>query len=74
MRQQHSIISGRASVITVKDFRNSFTDIKADSFEVMECYYHGKIQVLEDSLTNLNLLDNAKEIEFLCRADGVPAA
>ncbi len=67
MRQQYAIVSGRASVITVKDFRNAFTDIMADSFEVMECYYYGKIQVLEGSLTNLNLLENAKEIEFLCR-------
>lgn len=66
-KQQHSITTGRAPVITVKDFRNAFTDIMADSFEVMECYYYGKIQVLEGSLTNLNLLDNAREIEFLCR-------
>jgi hypothetical protein len=67
MRQQHSIITGRASIITESEFRNAFTDIMADSFEVMECYYYRKIQVLEDSLTNLNLLENAREIEFLCR-------
>jgi len=67
MRQQHSIITGRASVITEKEFRNEFTDIMADSFEVMECYYEAKIQVLEESLTNLTLLDNAREIAFLCK-------
>jgi hypothetical protein len=41
--------------------------ILADSAEVMEYYYRGKIQELEQSLTQLNLLDNAREIASLCQ-------
>jgi hypothetical protein len=66
MRQQQAIITPRVPVITQSEFRNVITPIMADSLEVMECYYYGKIQVLENSLANLNLLENAREIAFLC--------
>ena len=41
--------------------------IMADSVEVMEYYYRGKIQELEQSLARLNILDNSREIASLCR-------
>jgi hypothetical protein len=39
----------------------------ADSAEVMEYYYRGKIQELEQSLSQLNLLENARQIATLCK-------
>ena len=38
-----------------------------DSLEVMENYHREKVEVLERTLRNLNLLENAREITFLCR-------
>ena len=50
-----------------KDIYSSFQLIMADSEEVMEYYYRGKIQELEQSLAQLNLLENAKEITTTCK-------
>ena len=41
--------------------------IMADSVEVMEYYYRGKIQELEQSLAKLNILEHSREIASLCR-------
>ena len=41
--------------------------ILGDSLEVIELYHREKAQVLEKSLQQLNLLENAKEIAFICR-------
>lgn len=41
--------------------------ILGDSLEAIELYHREKAQVLEKSLQQLNLLDNAKEIAFICR-------
>jgi hypothetical protein len=41
--------------------------VLADSLEVVEQFYHEKLQLLEVSLKNLNLLENSREIAFLCR-------
>lgn len=41
--------------------------IMADSVEVMEYYYRGKIQELEQSLAQLNILEHSREIASLCR-------
>ena len=66
--RQHSVINRKVSIGIEKDnFRYALPVIMADSVEVMENYYRGKIQMLETSLTQLTLLDNAKEIYTLCR-------
>jgi len=67
MRQQHSSISKSDSVSPKETAHNLFHPILADSVEVMEFYYKGKIQQLEQSLAQLNLLDNAREIAGLCK-------
>jgi len=67
MRQQHSSISKSNSVSPKKIVPESLQMIMADSVEVMEYYYRGKIQELEQSLSQLNLLDNAREISSLCK-------
>ncbi|WEK36555.1 MAG: hypothetical protein P0Y53_03500 [Candidatus Pseudobacter hemicellulosilyticus] len=41
--------------------------VMADSLEVMVTYHREKVQVLERTLQQLNLLDNAREIAFICR-------
>jgi len=67
MRQQHSSISKMNKVPSKELTPESFQMIMADSVEVMEYYYRGKIQELEQSLSQLNLLDNAREIASLCK-------
>lgn len=67
MRQQHSSTS-KFNPVSPKDLvPGSFQMIMADSVEVMEYYYRGKIQELEQSLAQLNILDNSREIASLCR-------
>jgi hypothetical protein len=41
--------------------------VLADSLEVKEDFYREKLNLLEVSLRNLNLLENSREIAFLCR-------
>jgi hypothetical protein len=67
MRQQHSTISNSNSVSANNIAPESFQMIMADSVEVMEYCYRGKIQELEQSLAQLNLLENAREIASLCK-------
>lgn len=38
-----------------------------DSLEVMEVYHQEKLETLERTLRQLNLLDNAREIAFICK-------
>jgi hypothetical protein len=67
MRQQHSSIS-KSNPVSPKELApESFQMIMADSVEVMEYYYRGKIQELDQSLAKLNLLENAREIASLCK-------
>lgn len=67
MRQQHSSIS-KSNPVSAKEIApESFKMILADSAEVMEYYYRGKIQELEQSLSQLNILENAREIAGLCK-------
>jgi hypothetical protein len=40
--------------------------VLADSLEVIEQFYREKLQLLEVSLRSLNLLENSREIAFLC--------
>jgi len=67
MRQQHSSISNSNPVSPKEIAPESFQLIMADSVEVMEYYYRGKIQELEQSLSQLNLLENARQIASLCK-------
>ena len=67
MRQQHSSISKSDSVSPIETAHNLFQPIMADSVEVMEYYYRGKIQELEQSLSQLNLLENSRQIASLCK-------
>lgn len=67
MRQQHSS-TNKFTPVSPKELTSaSFQMIMADSVEVMEYYYRGKIQELEQSLAQLNLLDHAREIASLCK-------
>ena len=67
MRQQHSSIS-KSNPVSAKEIApDSFKMIMADSAEVMEYYYRGKIQELEQSLSRLNILENPREIASLCK-------
>lgn len=68
MRQQHSAFMNK----TIRQSKQeeliiAFPEIMADSLEVMEYYYRGKIQVLEQSMNQLTLLDNAREISLICK-------
>ena len=67
MRQQHSSVSKSNSVSPKEIAPESFKMIMADSVEVMEYYYRGKIQELEQSLSRLNILEHAREIASLCK-------
>lgn len=68
MRQQHSAIESKSTPASSKRAaRESFQTIMADSVEVMEYYYRGKIQELEQSLAQLTILENAREIALLCK-------
>jgi len=67
MRQQHSSISKSDTVSSNETAHNSYQPIMADSVEVMEYYYKGKIQELEQALAQLNILDNSREIAGLCK-------
>lgn len=67
MKQQHSSISKFNPVSPKELASESFQMILADSVEVMEYYYRGKIQELEQSLSRLNILEHAREISGLCK-------
>ena len=66
MRQQHASVS-KSNSVSPKEIAPESFQIMADSVEVMEYYYRGKIQELEQSLSRLNLLDHAREIASLCK-------
>ena len=68
MRQQHSTFTGKSTpALAKKEVSEYFQTIMADSVEVMEYYYRGKIQELEQSMAQLTILENAKEISSLCQ-------
>lgn len=68
MRQHNAPIAGKSNPVAPKEATpESFQTIMADSVEVMEYYYRGKIQELEQSLAQLTILDNAREVATLCR-------
>ena len=67
MRQQHSAFFTKTSRLHKKEDLSSFPVVMADSLEVMEYYYRGKLQEMEQSLSQLNLLENPREISSLCK-------
>lgn len=67
MRQQHSSTNKFTPVSPAELAPGSFQMIMADSVEVMEYYYRGKIQELEQALAKLNILEHAREIAGLCK-------
>ncbi len=70
MRQQHSTTPRKTASQTGKPVSSppSFRPaVMADSLEVMEQYYKERIQSFNEMLDHLNILQDAPEIEFLCR-------
>jgi hypothetical protein len=69
MRQQSSTASKRSpgKTVTPAYLRTSLKPAMGDSLEVMEVYYRERIQSFNSMLEHLNVLDDAPEIEFLCR-------
>jgi hypothetical protein len=69
MRQQSSTASKRSpgKTATPACLRTSLKPVMGDSLEVMEVYYRERIQSFNSMLEHLNVLDDAPEIEFLCR-------
>lgn len=47
--------------------RTQVKPVMGDSIEVMEMYYRERIQSFYKMLEHLNVLEDAPEIEFLCR-------
>ena len=69
MRQQSPATSKRSpgKTVTPAYLRTSLKPVMGDSIEVMEVYYRERIQSFNTMLEHLNVLDDAPEIEFLCR-------
>jgi hypothetical protein len=68
MRQQHSPSTNKLNPASPMQLApGPFPMIMADSVEVMEYYYRGKIQELEQALAKLNILEHAREIASLCK-------
>jgi len=69
MRQQSPTSSKRNTAKTPVPayLRTSVKPVLGDSIEVMEVYYRERIQSFNSMLEHLNVLEDAPEIEFLCR-------
>src|SRR5471030_964668 len=69
MKQQPSAATKRsAAKSTTPDYlRTLLKPVMGDSVEVMEVYYRERIQSFITMLEHLNVLEDAPEIEFLCR-------
>lgn len=69
MRQQVTTIAKKGAVkaATPAYLRTIVKPVLGDSIEVMELYYRERIQSFNIMLEHLNILEDAPEIEFLCR-------
>jgi hypothetical protein len=70
MRQQPPPPTSRRNVtrpVTPSYLRTQVKPVMGDSIEVMEVYYRERIQSFNSMLEHLNVLEDAPEIEFLCR-------
>lgn len=70
MRQQHPTTPKKTALQTNKPVSNASSfrpAVMADSLEVMDQYYRERIHSFNEMLEHLNILQDAPEIEFLCR-------
>ena len=69
MKQQPSAAAKRSAAKTTTPayLRTLLKPVMGDSIEVMEVYYRERIQSFILMLEHLNVLEDAPEIEFLCR-------
>lgn len=67
MKRWITTVVNTHTLIPAACLEQELTPLLADSLEVLEVYYHEKIEILESSLKCLNLLENAREITFICR-------
>jgi len=70
MRQQPPPASSRKTASkepTPSYLRTLTKPVLGDSIEVMEVYYRERIQSFYCMMEHLNVLEDAPEIEFLCR-------
>jgi hypothetical protein len=61
------MVNGIPALAQLSGYKVLTQPMLADSLEVIEEFYREKLQVLEKSLQRLNLLENSREIAFLCR-------
>ena len=61
------MVKGIPAFALLSGYKGIAQPVLADSLEVIEEFYREKLQVLEVSLKNLNVLENSREIAFLCR-------
>jgi hypothetical protein len=67
MRQQPAS-KRNASKAAIPDYLRTLTKpVLGDSIEVMEVYYRERIKSFSTMLEHMNVLEEAPEIEFLCR-------
>lgn len=69
MRQPSTTATKRShgKTMTPDYLRTSVKPVLGDSIEVMEVYYKERIQSFNTMLEHMNVLEDAPEIEFLCR-------
>ena len=68
MRQQTTTAKRNPGKTTTPSYlRISVKPVLGDSIEVMELYYRERVQSFNTMLEHLNVLEDAPEIEFLCR-------
>jgi len=68
MRQPSTTIKRNpGKTATPAYLRTILKPVLGDSIEVMELYYKERIQSFNTMLEHLNVLEDAPEIEFLCR-------
>ena len=67
MRHRSPVMSSDHRTHRKPTGKHQVSPILGDSLEVIELYHREKAAVLEKSLQQLNLLENAREIAFICR-------
>ena len=68
MRQQTTTAKRNPGKTSTPSYlRISVKPVLGDSIEVMELYYRERVQSFNTMLEHLNVLEDAPEIEFLCR-------
>lgn len=61
------MVKGLPAFAHVSGYKGFSQPVLADSMEVKEQFYREKLQLLESALKQVNLLENSREIAFLCR-------